>query len=536
MSAVVALLATALAVLAVIYMRRPLFRAVTVSVARFLVDFPEPTTAHRRWSPAIPLRSLSFWLQLAVLSLLMAAVVMEASRLTGLGRARLGVWILVDTSYSMTTRQSGGTRFDLARAAAERAIERAGSQVDAEAPCFRLSSFDLRRLERLGNGSADAARSALGDLAPQAMGTDLSAAMGALSAPAPEGCPITHVVVVTDRPVPAIPGDTDRSLVWIDISSPVDNIGIAGVDVQRDAFTGAVREVAASIAAWGTRPADARAVIFGPDGRKLQEHLADWSQYGPWRVPFEPKGPGVYRIELSPPGAYDGDDIAELEVNAGSGLRVDWRVADRRFADRLGWASDAGQPMLKVVGDPAQAGPEPTLIVGPGYRGGSSPVELFADRHPILSGVNFDVLDGAGMPGARLPAGFHVVAADAGRRVWIAVRETPRAAYIPGLPSMKDTPLDNAATLLFFNAVRWLLAEQPAAIPVRWRSAAGAAIEAPLDEGDTAGDPRSHGSLDDLVPRPAGEAPTPIWPYLIAVGAAIFAVERGHAAVRWRYV
>ncbi|WP_162801204.1 VWA domain-containing protein [Azospirillum brasilense] len=527
-------IAAALAALVAVYMSRPLFRKVEVSSARFLMDLPEPTAARRRWSPALPLRSLSFWLQVAVVGLLLAAALLEAWRVAGVGGARLGVWLLIDTSHSMTTRQGGGMRFDLARAAVERAIDRVSVQAAGEAPCFRLSSFDLRRVEWLGSGTADAARAAMAGLRPRAAGTDLSAAMGALSAPPPEGCPITHVVVVTDRPVPAVPADTDRSLVWIDVGQPVDNIGIDGLEVQRDPFTGAVREVVAAITAWGARPGDARAVVYGPDGRPVAERRAAWSPYGPWRVAFEPDRPGTYRIALSPSGAYDGDDAVELEVGTGNTLSVDWRLPDRRLPDRLGWPSNTGRPMLRVVGDPGQAGPEPTLVVGPGYRSGASRVDLFADRHPMLAGLNFDVLDDAGMSAARLPDGFRMVAADAARRVWIAAREAPRTAYIPGLPSAGRGPLDDASTLLFFNAVRWLLADQPVAVPGRWLSPDGTAIDAPSGEGYTGGEPRSHGTLDDLAPRPAGTAPEPVWPWLVLTAALLFAVERVHAAVRWR--
>lgn len=535
-AAALAVLSAAFVAVIVIYMRRPLFRTVSVSVARFLADLPDPAQSRYRWSLAVPLRSPSFWLQLGVVGLLLAAVVLESLRVTGMERMRMGVWLLVDTSYSMTVRQEGGTRLDLARAAAEQVIGRAGAAPSGGGGvCFRVSSFDLRRAERLDSGGADSARAALAGLVPQPAGTSLSAALGAVSAPAPEGCPITHVVVVSDQPVPAVPSDAGRSLIWLDIGRPAGNIGIAAVDAQRDAFTGAVWQVTASVQAWGEPPPDAQASIHDPDGRVVGVHPADWSPYGPWRVVFEPGRPGTYRITLSPSGAYDGDDTAEVEVESGSALQVDWRLPDRQIPARLGWEAGAARPTLKVVNDPAQAGPEPTLIVGPGYRGGApSRVDLFADRHPVLAGVNFDVLDGAGMPPARLPAGFRPIAADTTGNVWVAVREKPRAVFIPGLPSAGSTPPDNAAMLVFFNAVRWLLAGEPSAVPVRWRSPAGVVIDSPVDEGNTGGEPRSHGTLDDLVPRPAGDAPVPLWPYLAAAASLLFAAERIHAAMRWR--
>ncbi|MCW2243152.1 vWA domain-containing protein [Azospirillum canadense] len=534
-----AALTAALVALVVIYMRQPSFRALSLSAARFLLDLPEPTATRRRWSVAVPLRSPSFWMQAAVLALLLAAVLLETWRVAGAPRARLGVWLVVDTSYSMTTRQGGTTRFDLARETAGRAIARADAQRTGDTACFRISSFDLKRIDRLSDGGADAARAALAGLTPQPIGTDLSAATAALAEPPADGCPISHVVVITDRPAPALPPDAERALVWIDVGQPVDNIGIEAVDVQRDPFTGAAREVVASITAWGGRPADARATVFGPDGQPVAERQAAWSPYGPWRVAFQPDRPGTYRIAVSPAGAYDGDDAAEVEVNAGVGLRVDWRLADKRLPERLGWTNDAGRPMLKVVSDAAQAGPEPTLVVGAGYRaGGASRVALFADRHPILDGVNFDVLDGAGMAAARFPAsfpaGFRTVAADAARHVWIATGETPRVVLLPGLPVTGRGPLDDASTLLFFNAVRWLLAGQTAPVPTRWLTPTGAVVAAAEGEGNTGGEHRSHGSLDALVPRPAGGAPEPVWPWLLAAASLLFAAERGHAAWRWR--
>ncbi len=521
--------------LVVLYMRLPQFRTVTVSAARFLLDLPEPVTARWRWAPSMPVRSVSFWLQCGVIALLLAAILLEAWRVTGISRTRLGVWLLVDSSYSMATRQGSGTRLDLARAAVEQAIRRAQAQAGKDAPCFRLSSFNQQRTDHLDDGTADAALALLKGLTPQPVGTNLALPLATLRLPASGGCAVSHVVVVTDRPAPSVPAGTDRALVWIDVAQPVDNIGISAVDIQRDPFSGAVREVAVAITATGTPPGDARMTILGPDGRTLLERRAEWSPYGPWRIVFEPAKSGTYRLALSPSGAYDGDDLAELVVDAGGQPRVDWRLSDRTLPARLGWALGTVNPTLKVVDDPAQAGPEPTLVVGPGYRRGpASTVALFADRHPILAGVNFDVLDQAGMVAARLPAGFTPIAADTARHAWIAARDVPRTAYIPGLPLTGEGPVEKASMLLFFNSVRWLMSEGAAPAPARWMTPQGTVIDTAAAEADMTGEPASFGSLDDLVPRAAQDGGVPVWPWLVAAAALLFALERAYAARYWR--
>jgi hypothetical protein len=521
--------------LVALYMRLPQFRTVTVSAARFLLDLPEPVTTRWRWSPSMPLRSVSFWLQLGVMALLVAAILLEAWRVTGISQTRLGVWLLVDSSYSMATRQGTGNRMDLARAAVEDAIRRAQAQAGKDAPCFRLSTFNQQRTDHLDDGTADGALALLKGLTPQPVGTNLALPLAALRLPASGGCAVSHLVVVTDRPAPSVPVGTDRALVWIDIAQPVANVGISAVDIQRDPFSGAVQEVAVSITATGTPPDDVRMTVTGPDGSNLLERRAEWSPYGPWRIVFEPAKSGTYRFALSPSGAYDGDDLAELVVDAGGQPRVDWRLADRSLPTRLGWALGTVNPTLKVVNDPALAGPEPTLVVGPGYhRSPASTVALFADRHPILAGVNFDVLDQAGMAAARLPQGFTPIAADTAHHVWIAARETPRAAYIPGLPLAGDGPVEKASMLLFFNSVRWLMSDGVTSAPARWLTPAGTAIDAATAEGEVGGEPVSAGSLDDLVPRAATDGGIPVWPWLVAAAALLFAFERAYAARYWR--
>jgi len=108
-------LAGLLAGLVALYMARPRFRRRTLSAARFLAGLPVRETRRLAWSWHAPVTAPAFWLQLLVLALCLAAVAGAAWRATGTAPARLGVWLLVDTSHGMTTRQDGADRMAAAR-------------------------------------------------------------------------------------------------------------------------------------------------------------------------------------------------------------------------------------------------------------------------------------------------------------------------------------------------------------------------------------------------------------------------------------
>lgn len=538
-----------------LYASRPRYRRRVLSAWRFLVESPDPPRGRPAIALSRPHLTAAFWMQLGVLLLALAAVLLPGLERAGGAADRLGVWLLVDTSYSMTTRDGEGSRFDRARREAGRIVART-FEADGADPCLRLSAFDLDRRDLIAARSLGPASAALARLEVRPAGTDLGAVRRAMAAPAMPalavpGCDITHVVVISDRPAPDLPlaGVSDREgrrLIWRDVGRPAGNFGIATVAAARDPFSGRVAAVTVRAAAWGGIAGPPALTVRGPDGGSVAtEALGEGEGRPPWTARFVPAGPGDHVATLAPGGAFAGDDRAVISVPAAGPLQVDWRLPDRRLPARLDWRlAGPREAALRVVGDEASAelaqqpGP-PVLVVGSGYEPGrSTPVGLFAPAHPVRAFIDFDLLERAGPDPAALPAGWTTVVGGARGGSWIAVRERPRAVRIPGLPQGGGTPVDRLSTILFFNAVRWLLADSPPALHVEWTTPAGIAIPQAIEESDTGGTPRSRGRIDDIVPisMPASDGAAeaePLWPWLLLGAALLFAVERSLA---WRQV
>jgi hypothetical protein len=553
MSAAAWALAGLLAGLVALYMARPRFRRRTLSAARFLAGLPVRDTRRLAWSWSAPLAAPAFWLQLLVLALCLAAVAGAAWRATGVAPARLGVWLLVDTSHGMTTRQDGADRMAAARREALSAVEAVAARAGNAALCFRLSAFDVARRDLLGDADAPAAAAALEDLAPRPAGTDLAVIAAALRAPPADGCAVTHAVVVTDRPAPdpaaAVP------VVWRDVSRPAPNLGLTGIAATRDPLTGAVEAVDVTTGAWGGADATPVVAVTGPDGAAVAVET------GPGPDPsarFVPPAPGTYVVTLAPGGAYAGDDRAVVQVPATGRLAVDWRLPDSDWPERLGWAEPgAGEaPGLRVIADPADAGAGgdgapavPTLVVGGGWRPGArTTVGFFAEGHPLLDMVNLDALERAGPVAVPLPDGFAPVLLDSRGGALAAVRDDPPAALVPGLPAAVETGGGSAgavAATLFFDALRLLVGGSHRPIGVAVTTAGGTPVVRPEGEGETGHVPRSRGRIADIAPVPPGAGPVPqagpapdgadgrpLWPWLVLAAAAVLAGERALAAAR----
>jgi len=539
-------LAGLLAGLVALYMARPRFRRRTLSAARFLAGLPVRETRRLAWSWHAPVTAPAFWLQLLVLALCLAAVAGAAWRATGTAPARLGVWLLVDTSHGMTTRQDGADRMAAARREALAAVDAVAARAEGAALCFRLSAFDVVRRDLLGDADAPAVAAALADLAPRPAGTDLAVVAAALRAPPADGCTVTHAVVVTDRAAPdpaaAVP------VVWRDVSRPAPNLGLTGVTAARDPLTGAVEAVGLATGAWGGADAAPTVAVVGPDGAPVAVET------GPGPDPearFVPPVPGTYAVTLAPGGAYTGDDRAVVEVPATGRLAVDWRLPDSAWPERLGWAAAGagGAPGLRVTADPADAAadgdgaPVPTLVVGGGWRpGGRTAVGFFAEGHPLLDMVNLDALERAGPVAVPLPDGFAPVLLDDRGGALVAVRDEPPAALVPGLPTAAGTaggPADAVAATLFFDALRRLVGGSHRPLEVAVTTADGTPVVRPEGEGETGHVPRSRGRLADIAPVPPGAGPVPggaagrpLWPWLVLAAAAVLAGERALAAAR----
>jgi hypothetical protein len=531
-------------------MARPNFRRAVLSAALFFQDDPVlGSTSRIAWSTPRP--TPLFFLQLSVLLLLLLAVPHCPAAAVIDRSAKAGVRVLVDRSASMSTRQTGGTRFDAAIAAL-RSV--AASQQSAIA-CFTLSAFDLELTTIAANvTSVGELVDHVSRLRPRPLGTELSLVERALAeAPAPSRvaepgqapgiCAAGATIVVTDMPAPPwMDGPASRGAAWIDVSQPAPNAGIVDLVDDRDRVSGKVERVRVLVGAFGgVATSGVTLGVRSPDGAVRAHPVASWD--GPTgSVEVAVSLPGRYTFHVNPGGAYRYDDEAAIDVPPAGPVRVDWRVPRREWLARLGWIEDRDDPDLRVLPSIEMLDSRPAIVLGSGYAprtGPAQPVTTFLETSPLLTGLNFDVAERSGMRGVTsLPPSFSAVLSGPESAVWIAERAAPAAAFVPGLPLDGDDNVARFSSTVFFNAARWILERRPRPPLFTLTSAeqpepAGTRIALHPGEGNTARTPRSIGTFDPRAPRGRqAERRLPLWPWLVGAAALVFLAERGLALLR----
>jgi hypothetical protein len=136
-------------------------------------------------------------------------------------------------------------------------------------------------------------------------------------------------------------------------------------------------------------------------------------------------------------------------------------VARRDLLTQLGWQQDSAHPQLRVVSATDMSGQLPAILVGDGFHSRPTeilPVWTFWETSPLLGALNLDLAERLAMTPLRaLPENFIPVLTGEGGQYWIAQRNSPPAALIPGLPIAGDGAAARFSTVLFLNAARWIL-------------------------------------------------------------------------------
>jgi hypothetical protein len=523
-------------------MTYPRFLRRRLSAARFFRGLPPPKKGQSRLRWGKVKLTPPFFIQLLILLSLLAALLLLEKALSGDETRGLGVWFIVDTSASMSTKQAGETRMQAVSNQVDSALSRAQNAAKGKDLCFRLSALDLERRDIVEQGDALAIRQALNQLEPRPLGTDLSILhrlIRSLNKPidGENQCRVSHLVVITDFPAPHWLSESEGiRVVWRDIAAPADNIGLTRIDTVRNPLSGFISEIRVEVTTYGIPPAGARIVVTGPGGDSIKNQPLAWEQNRFWRGSFVPFMPGEYKLQVTNGGAYTYDDTAEIRIGGGQQVRVDWQVRDRRLLRQLGWSQDNAAPQLRVTSriDSFSDSTVPTLIIGNGYKGTrQTPVEIrdFFETSPLLEDVNLDVVETLNLPGLLLMEGFKSVLRGKNGHVWLAQADNPARAMVPGLPTGGDDVLGRFSATVFFNAVRWLLQKRETS-PL-YTLTSPQAIEPDInrlalhkDEGNTRRVNRSSGRLSDLKPIAGKGKAKPIWPILVMAAALLFLIER----------
>ena len=521
-----------------------------ISSARFFERPERPVSLRDRFRLALPITSLAFWLRLAAISLGLAGLGLAWLTRPTPAELGLGVAVIIDTSASMTTQQNGAERLAAAQQTAAVALNTALTAAGVHELCWQIYALDLE-LRELGQGDRNNIGGAAGlvqSLSARPLGTDLDLIRGlveqAASASAPDDCAWSQVVVVTDQPAPAWVNASEAGpvMLWQDIGTPVANAGFSQLEAERDPLTGLVRAVVVEVSAYGPPPA-AHLRVADAQGQVVVEASAQWDASGQWHTPIALPAPGTYTLTLDPPDDYRWDNSAVMVVADGQSIAADCQIADCSLFAALGWTGTAGPPVVRITA--ARDAPDdlPALMVGPLPVGDPpQPIQGFVEADPLLAGLNFDVVEHIGMVGAPLPDGFRAVLWGGAGGTWLATRDDPLAAYVPGIPAW-DPQLASfdevyqARLTVVLNAVRWLLGTRPLAPLYELTSpaapeVAGARIALHPGEGNTFQTPRSAGELAQLQPTDTRAGAKPVWPLLLFVAAFLFAGERLLSA--WR--
>jgi hypothetical protein len=558
-----------LVALVAIHMTQPRFEKWLISAARFFTDLPAPKPRGFRLRVGNPFKSRPLYVQLVVFLALLLGIFSSEQAWRGNNSPWIGVWVLVDTSASMGTLQAGVPRHQAGYDGLKHVLDQAATQAiqSQSNVCGRLSTFDMELRDLLQSSTYLASLDpGPARLAPRALGTDLSLLQNIIldlqkgEEPKNEQggrCPITHLVVISDQPAPTwavnpqeiTPPDSASSgpvvnpyalkIIWLDIASAVDNVGITTLQSTRDPITGKVYEVKIELTRYGNSEQERWVEIVGPAGQPVPafnligqsaEPSIKWGGDDLFQTYFRPTESGLYHIQITPEDAYPLDDRAAVQVNVSADIRVDWQLPDRSLLALLPWREDSVQPHLRVLPAGAQpSGSTPTLLVGAGYRGDEK-VGYFFENHPLIRDLNFDVADLIGNAGDRRPAGFNLILEDSNGLAWIAWRKDPPAVYVSGLPEGEGN-LRAFSTTVFFNAVRVLLQRGPQS-PLY-------TLTSPRDpdphdnhvalhegEGNTNRSSLSIGSLDEIQPAIAPESKNPTWPLCLVFAASVFLFER----------
>jgi len=532
-----AALATAVVLLAMLavlaaYLRRPPWRDYRPSAARFLQDVGGEVPRAVRFDPRRLLARWRLWLRLAVLVMVLAAMTDLSAGPAATDDRRIGLLVVVDTSFSMTARSGAGTRLDEAVTLLSRLAGSLRAVAEELPVCSRVLLVD--------NQVRDGGPLGATLPAPRPRGGS-AAGLSAAVRHVPQDCAPSQVVVITDLPRPGVTlgGGEGPPPVWLTVGQPAANAGI--VRVQLAASVDGRPGVEVTVAG---NPVPSSLDVMDPRGRRLRADRADPEDDGRFtRFVFRPEVSGMHRVGLTNGGAYIGDDVVAVDVVEAQAVTVAWdsrapwpaRPGWRRIDDPEAQADLAVVPAANgVITDRAAR----TLLTFPWpsqsglERGDPATVGLFLEDHPILAGVSLDVFERvAPDPFSSLPDGFSPVLTDPEGRPWIAISRVPSAVLLPEWREADDRDAANLIDTLFFNSLRWLIEDTRPSLGIDWLTPDGRQIPGGAGEWTA-------GRASELPEVPAPQAasgiasPRPLWPWLVLFAASLTVVDR--LAGLWR--
>lgn len=541
-------------ILVLMYILSPHFEKYKISSAKFFEPTPKEIQPPPRPRLDTLVLSPPFWFQLAVLLLSLFAFLLAEMGVPRPSEETIGVLLMIDTSASMSADNGSGDRLAAMRVTVNeltQQLEQLAEDYPQTDICIKVQTFDLAVSTIADNVAIADLPTVVANIEHRPLGTKISLVRDVLMSETPDVnsvCPVTHLVVITDGPVPDwIADNSDKVTVfWRDVGAPVDNVGLVSIERSGASAFGSNGIIIAEVSSYGTPPSQTTLTLTAPDG-STQQQTQSWSAPITQRVLFKTSTGGRYNISIEPGGGYIYDDTANFLVDDRQEIIVDWQLeTPPPFPFELfGWVQGNENPDLRVIPVGGTVNPGiPTIILGDFYGRSARQqlIRLFDDDSPLLDNLNLDVAETLNIQGIVLPAQqFNIVLGDSEGGVWAATRENPRIAYIPGLPvSDGDKQLQAFSQTLFFNTLRWTLDIE---LPQMYHLTNTNNLEIRDEvnalhpgEGSTAAPNSSAGDFSDLVPRSATLPDNPLWAWLALAAAFVLVVERYlsmYGGARW---
>jgi hypothetical protein len=450
----------------------PNFRDIRLSMAHLMPPPPKSQASKYRFSLRNLVASWLFWLRfLCVVLIAMALYPMALTVPVPVPEAGAQHFRLIfDVSASMgVENRDGQPRIIEASVLGARALEQM-TQIETEASdvcidvAFVAGGVTFAPMPQ-GLARVTAA-------VPYAQGSPMATLISALTLAAPTGCNTTptHVVVVTDQPPQTVnQAAFSGHLMWQQVGAARDNLAIWSVDVTAATLRQTTPMIDIRIASFGTMPRSVTAEFEGPNGASTVAMRRDETRAGGWRADVAFDGAGTYRVRLLDGGAMLVDDTVELELGAVDRVAVDWRLETITRPSSL---LEVVEGDTTIVVAPYQGAdmvlPEgPFVLVYDGWSNmaGGPPQTIgpFMRDHPILAGINFDVLERVAPRPASLSEELglaHVIRPNTGAGTWVGVRDTirdtARGAIVPLAFGSASEDVSGLSRLMFYNALSWV--------------------------------------------------------------------------------
>lgn len=520
------------------YLRRPPERHLRLASARFLGALTAASQAPVRPSIATLLRTRWLAARLSILLLLAAPFLLEAADPIQDGRPRLAVRVLVDVSASMQVDGPEGTR--LAEAARlVRTLNATLAEKKSADICPTTAALVDTTVQEVDPLAIDAA---LARERPRVGAAGALLVAEATRPNPPHACPLTHVIVVSDLPKPAIEQPADgRVVLWWQVGAPQPNIGIDSVTIDADLFGRHPAVVSVAVRRFGGAQAPSTVRITGPDNRPIVGTVPDWKLPDKeLSLTFEAATAGSYVVELGGAGAFTGDDRVVIDVPNTLVPSFDWRLTEMSPPRRLRLGTGKGSVLIARLSPATLKEAEDqraVLLLGPLAASTSGPPRLgpFASDDPLLTDVNLEIIDRSAPAAAALPGRTWVPvlygeeqSAALPLNVLAARRSHPPAAIVPGPPQRGSSDVLNAGNLLLFNALSYVLQDRRPILGVRRTAPDGQeVVDAFLDsDTDYAVD---HGDRNVAVlplARSRAASGRPLWPWFVVAGLVLLLIER----------